>query len=75
MSIVPSHPDDVVFPPNIPLYRESFAPACIRPDDSVARPDDSQRSIKLHIFFPKSNIGRLLQLSRRHGFPSGRATP
>jgi len=43
-------------------------PACILPDVSAARPDDSQCSTKLQIFFPKSNMGRLLQ-------PSGRATP
>jgi hypothetical protein len=51
------------------------ATACIRPDVSTARPDNSQCSIKLQIFFPKSNMGRLLQPSGRHGFLSGRATP
>jgi hypothetical protein len=28
---------------------------------------------QLQIFFPSSNKGRLMQPSRRHGFPSGRA--
>jgi hypothetical protein len=51
------------------------APACIRPDISAARPNDPQCSIKPYIFFPKANMGRLLQLSGRRGFPSGRATP
>jgi len=31
--------------------------------------------IELQIFFPKENIGRLLQPSGRRGFPSGRVTP
>jgi hypothetical protein len=51
------------------------APACIRPDVSATRPDDPQCSIKLQNFFPKSDMGRLLQPSRQRGFPSGRATP
>jgi hypothetical protein len=51
------------------------APACICPDVSAAYPDDFQCSTKVQIFFPKSNMGRLLQSSRRRGFPSGRATP
>jgi hypothetical protein len=42
--------------------------ACIRPDDSAARPDDSQCSIKLQDFFQNTDMGRLLQ-------PSGRAHP
>jgi membrane-associated phospholipid phosphatase len=29
----------------------------------------------LQIFFPKANMGRLLQPSGRRGFPSGHATP
>jgi len=49
--------------------------ACIRSDVSAARPDNSQCSTKLQIFFPKVNMGRLLQPSGRRGFPSGRATP
>jgi hypothetical protein len=49
--------------------------ACISPDVSAARPDDSQCSTKLQIFFPKSNMGRLPQPSGRHRFPSGHATP
>jgi hypothetical protein len=64
----------VVFRPDTPLYREASALACIRPDDSAARPNDSQCLTKLQIFFPKSNMGRLLQPSRRCGFPSGCAT-
>jgi hypothetical protein len=58
------------------LYVEKLrtAPDCICPDVSTTRPDDSQCSTKLQIFFPKSNMGRLLQLSGRHGFLSGRAT-
>jgi hypothetical protein len=51
------------------------APACICLDDSVARPDHSQCSNKLQIFFPSSNKGRLNQPSRRRGFSSGRAHP
>jgi hypothetical protein len=51
------------------------APACIRPDVSASRPNDSQCLTKLQIFFPKSNMGRLLQLSGRRGLPFGRATP
>jgi hypothetical protein len=37
------------------------APACIRPDDLVARPDDPQCSIKLQDFLPNTDMGRLLQ--------------
>jgi hypothetical protein len=46
-----------------------IAPACIRPDDSAAHPDDLQCSIKLQDFFPNTDMGRLLQLSERNGFP------
>jgi hypothetical protein len=35
------------------------APACIRPDDSVARSDDSQCSIKPQDFFPKHRYGKI----------------
>jgi hypothetical protein len=35
------------------------APACIHPNNSASRSDDSQCSTKLQIFFPKSNMGRL----------------
>jgi len=35
-------PDDVSFRPDPSLYREVYVPACIRPDLSVARPDDHQ---------------------------------
>jgi hypothetical protein len=51
------------------------APACIRPDDSAARPNDPQCSIKLQDFFQNTDMGRLLQPSKRRGFPSGRAHP
>jgi hypothetical protein len=67
--------DDVVFRLDPSLYREASVPACIRPDDSVARPSVSQCSIKNRIFFTKANMGRLLQPSGRRGFPSRRATP
>jgi hypothetical protein len=46
------------------------APACIRPDVLAAHPDDSQCSTKLQIFFPKSDMGRLLQPSGRCEFSS-----
>jgi hypothetical protein len=35
------------------------APACIRPDDLAARPDDSQCSIKLQDFIPKHRYGKI----------------
>jgi hypothetical protein len=41
-----------------------IAPACIHPNVSAACPDDFQCSTKLQIFFPKSDMGRLLQPSR-----------
>jgi predicted RNA-binding protein YlqC (UPF0109 family) len=44
------------------------APACIGPDVSAAYPEDSQSLTKLQIFFPKSDMGRLLQLSGRSGY-------
>jgi hypothetical protein len=52
------------------LYVEKHrtAPACIRPDDP-------QCSIKLQDFLPNTDMGRLLQPSKRHGFPSRRAHP
>jgi hypothetical protein len=34
------HLDDVYFCPDSSLYREASIPACIRPDDSTAHPDD-----------------------------------
>jgi hypothetical protein len=42
-------PDDVYFGPDPSLYREASVPACIRQDDSPARPDALQYSIKLTI--------------------------
>jgi hypothetical protein len=42
-------PDDVVFHPDPPLYREASVPACIRPNDLAAHPDPLQYSIKLPI--------------------------
>jgi hypothetical protein len=44
-------PDDVVFHPDLPLYREASMPSCICPDDSAARPDDVQRSISFRFSF------------------------
>jgi hypothetical protein len=52
----------------------SFYPACIRPDNSAARPDAYQYSTSFR-FFPSSNMGRLIQLSGRCGIPFGRASP
>jgi hypothetical protein len=57
---VSSRPDDVVFRLDTPMYREASIPACIRPDDSAARSDDPQCSIKLQIFFPKSKYGKIV---------------
>jgi len=51
------------------------APACIRLDVSIARPDDSQYSISFRISFQNTVMGRLLQPSGRCGFPSGSAHP
>jgi len=42
-------PNDVYFRPDPSLYREASVPACIRPDDSAARPDALQYLIKLSI--------------------------
>jgi hypothetical protein len=42
-------PDDMYFCPYPLLYREASVPVCIRPDDSTARPDALQYSIKLPI--------------------------
>jgi len=55
------------------LYVEKLrtAPACIRPNVSAARPNNSQCSIKLQDFFTNAEMGRLLQPSRQRGFPSG----
>jgi hypothetical protein len=49
----------MVLRPDTPLYREASVPSCIHPNVSAAPPDDSQCSIKLQIFFPKANMGRL----------------
>jgi len=35
------------------------APACIRPNNSAACPDDSQCSVKLQDFFPKHRYGKI----------------
>jgi hypothetical protein len=58
------------------LYVEKLrtAPACICPDDSAARPDDPQCSIKSQDFFLKHRY-RLLQPSGRRGFPFGCVHP
>jgi hypothetical protein len=45
-------------------------PACIRPDVSAARPDDSQCSTSFRISFQNTVMWRSLQLSGRRGFPS-----
>lgn len=68
------HPDDVEFCLDPSLCQEASVPACIRPDDSTARPDASQWLISFK-FFPSSNKGRLIQPSRRYRFPSGCAHP
>jgi len=39
----------MVFRPDPPLYREAYVPACIRLDDSTARPDALQYLIKVPI--------------------------
>jgi len=51
------------------------APACIRPDISAVRPDDTQCSTSYGISFQNTVMGRLLQPSGQRGFPSGRAHP
>jgi hypothetical protein len=52
-----------------------IALACIRPDVSAARPDDTQCSISYGISFQNTDMGRQLQSSGRCGFPSRRAHP
>jgi hypothetical protein len=47
----------------------------LHPFGRLSSPSGRLSVIELQIFFPSSNKGRLLQLSGRHGFPSGRATP
>jgi hypothetical protein len=49
--------------------------ACIYPDVSAARPDDSQCSTSFRISFQNTVMGKSLQPSGRRGFPSGRAHP
>jgi hypothetical protein len=44
-----------------------IAPACIRPKDSAARPDNSQCSIKLHDFFPKHRYRKIAATVRTTG--------
>jgi len=51
------------------------SPACIRPDVSAACPDNSHCSTSFRISFQNTVMGRLLQPSRRCGFPSGHARP
>jgi len=51
------------------------ASTCILLDDSAARPEDPQCSIKLQDFFPNTDMERLLQPSGGRGFLSGRAHP
>jgi len=41
-----------------------IAPACIRPDDSAAHPNDSQCSIKLQDFFPKHRYRKIAGKNR-----------
>jgi hypothetical protein len=67
-------PDNVDFRPDPPLYREASVPAC-NPSGRLSSSSGRRLVIDpLQIFFPSSNMGRLLQPSRRRGFPSGRAT-
>jgi hypothetical protein len=62
--------------PDLPLCQEASNCSSLHLSGRFSSPpDDSQCSTKLQIFFPKSNMGRLLQPSGRRGFPSGRATP
>jgi hypothetical protein len=44
-------------------------PACIRPDVSAARPDDSQCSTKLQDFFPKHRYGKIAATVRTAWIP------
>jgi hypothetical protein len=46
-----SRPDDVVFRPDPSLQQETSIPACIRLDVSTTRPDASQYSTKLLMFW------------------------
>jgi len=45
------------------------APACIRSDDSAARPDDPHCSIKLQDFFPKHRYGKITETVRTTWIP------
>jgi hypothetical protein len=45
------HPNDVYFRLEPSLYREASVPACIRPDDSAARPDDVEWLISFRFSF------------------------
>jgi len=53
------------------LYVEKLrtASACIRSDDSAARPDDSQCSIKPQDFFPKHRFGKITATVRTMWIP------
>jgi hypothetical protein len=53
------------------LYVEKLrtAPACIRPDDSAARLDDPQCSIKPQDFFPKHRYGKIAATIRMMWIP------
>jgi hypothetical protein len=80
-------PDEVSYLPDSHLFKASSvqtfpcvekfrtAPACIRPDVSAARPDDTQCSTSFRISFQNIVMGRLLQPSGRRGFLSGPAHP
>jgi len=79
-----SRPDDVTYRPDAHLSKASSvwtflcveklrtAPACIRPDVSAARLDATQCLTSYEISFQNIVMGRSLQPSERHGFPSGR---
>jgi hypothetical protein len=68
-------PDDENFPSGPSSVSRSFltAPACIRPDVSAARLDDTRCSTSYRISFQNTDMGRLLQPFGGCGFPSGRA--
>jgi hypothetical protein len=57
-------------PPDLPLCREaSNCSTCIRPNDSVGRPDNPQCSIKPHDFFPKHKYGKIAATVRTTWIP------
>jgi hypothetical protein len=60
-------PDYVYFRPDPSLYREASGPACIRPDDSAARPDALQYSIKLPIL-SKIKYGKIAATVRTRSY-------